>query len=57
MSLTGAIEVSGGCQDGSTSSRMITQVKHLELNQFSVGRYLPGSMVAQGNGKFGPCRN
>ena len=29
--------VSGWCQDGNTSSRTITEVKHLELNQFSVG--------------------
>ena len=28
---------SGLCQDGNTSSRVITEVKHLELNQFSVG--------------------
>ena len=29
--------VSGWCQDGNTSSRTITEVKHLELNQFSDG--------------------
>ena len=26
-----------GCQDGNTSSRTITALKHLELNQFPVG--------------------
>ena len=30
-------QVSGWCQDGNTSSRTITEVKHLELNQFSGG--------------------
>ena len=29
--------VSGWCQNGNTSSRAITEVKHLELNQFSDG--------------------
>ena len=31
------MNVSGGCQDGNTSSHMTTIVKHLELNQFSEG--------------------
>ena len=54
--------VSGWCQDGHTSSRMITEVKHLKLNQFSVGWCLVGSgacccgviKAAQGHGKYGP---
>ena len=29
--------VRGCCQDGNTSSRTITEVKHLELKQFSDG--------------------
>ena len=31
------MKVSGLCQDGNTSSREITEVKHLELNQSSYG--------------------
>ena len=33
----GPMIVSDWCQDGNTSSRMITEVKHLELDQFSDG--------------------
>ena len=32
-------KVSGWCEDGNTSSRTITEVKQLELNQFSFGWY------------------
>ena len=34
------VDNSGLCQDGNTSSRTITEVKHLELNQLSDGRPL-----------------
>ena len=39
----GASGSSGSCQDGNTSSRVIAEVKHLELNQFSDGSNLLGS--------------
>ena len=42
-------DVSGWCHDGSTSSRSITEVKHLELKQFSGGLYFLG------NGEFWVC--
>ena len=35
--ITCIVSSSGLCQDGNTSSRVITEVTHLELNQFSVG--------------------
>ena len=60
--------VSSWCQDGNTRSRMITEVKQFELNQFSDGQNFLGSgecsaveqskcksnIVAKGDGKFGP---
>ena len=40
----GPLEVSGWCQDGNTSTYfMITEVKHLDFNQFSDGSNLLGS--------------
>ena len=41
--LTHGLRSSGLCQDGNTSSRVITEVKHLELNQLSDGSNLLGS--------------
>ena len=38
-----AITGTGLCQDGNTSSHTITEVKHLELNQFSDGSNSLGS--------------
>ena len=37
----------GWCQDGNTSSRKITEVKHLELNRFSNGKNLVVSAVVE----------
>ena len=37
---------SGLCQDGNTSSRVITEVKHLGLNQFSVDQTFWGVVSA-----------
>ena len=50
------------CQDGNTNAQTITEVKDLELNQFSVQVVLAtveqtrqkANMVAQGDGKFYP---
>ena len=43
--MSNAVKAAGSYQDGNTSSRVIPEDKHLQLNQFSDGLNLLGSGI------------